>query len=135
MAVAQMVASNEVPERVTTDGTIRALWTPRWAKEGCSELSVEERSKILFEKLKLTGLESWSEENKDKALNLLAEYHNIFALEDGEMGCTKEAEHSIKVTDTKPFKERPQNIPSGLLEEVKEHLDHLELLSQATRHG
>ena len=41
------------------------------------------------------------------------------------MGCTEAAEHKIEVTDPKPFKERPRNIPSGLLEEVKEHLDHM----------
>ena len=64
-------------------------------------------------------------ENKEKALNLLAEYHDIFALEDGEMGCTEPAEHKIKVTDPKPFKERLQNIPLGLLDEVKKHLDHM----------
>ena len=50
------------------------------------------------------------EENQEKALNLLAEYHDIFALEDGEMECTKAAKHKIKVTDLKPFKERPRNI-------------------------
>ena len=46
-------------------------------------------------------------------------------LEDGEMGCTEATEHKIRVTDPKPFKERPRNIPSGLLEEVKDHLDHM----------
>ena len=71
------------------------------------------------------GLESWMEENKDKALNLLVEYHDIFVLEDGEMGCTKAAEIKIEVTDPRPFKERLMNIPSGLLDEVKEHLDHM----------
>ena len=80
---------------------------------------------MLFEKLTLSGLKSWMEENKNKALNLLAEYHDIFALEGGEMGCTKAAEHKIDVTDLRPFKERLRNIPSGLLEEVKEHLDHM----------
>ena len=65
------------------------------------------------------------EENKEKALNLLVEYHDIFALEDREMGCTEAAEHKIKVTDPKPFKERQQNIPTGLLEEVKGNLDHM----------
>ena len=79
----------------------------------------------MLEKLKLSGLDSWMKENKEKTLNLLAEYHNIFALEDGEMGCTKAAEHEIEVTDPKPFKERPQNIPTGLLNKVKEHLDHM----------
>ena len=66
-----------------------------------------------------------TEENKDKALNLLAEYHKNFALEDGEMGCTKAAEHKIEVKDPRPFKERQRNIPSGLLDEVKEHLNHM----------
>ena len=55
----------------------------------------------------------------------MAEYHHIFALEDRELGCTEVAEHKIKVTKPKPFKERPRNIPSGLLEEVKEYLDHM----------
>ena len=85
----------------------------------------EERTKVLFDKLKLSGLESWTEENKDKALNLIAEYHDIFALEAGEIGCTEAAEHRIKVTDPRPFKERLRNIPSGLLDEVNEHLDHM----------
>ena len=75
---------------------------------------MEERKKILFEKLKLSGLKSWMEENKERAPDLLAKYHDIFAPEDGEMGCT----------DSSPFNERLRNIPSGLLEEVKDHLDH-----------
>ena len=29
------------------------------------------------------------------------------------------------MTEPKPFKERPRKIPSGLLEEVKDHLDHM----------
>ena len=41
------------------------------------------------------------------------------------MGCTEATEHKIEVTDPKPFKERLRNIPSGLLEEVKYHLDHM----------
>ena len=79
----------------------------------------------MFKKLELSGLESWTEENKERALNLLAEYHDIFTLEDGEMGCTEATKHKIKVTDLKPFKERSSNIPSGLLEDVKDHLDHM----------
>ena len=120
-----MVAANEVPGTVVADGTVGTPRTCRWAKEGCAGLSVEERRKVLFEKLKHSGLESWMEENKDKALNLLAEYHDIFTLEDGKMGCTKAAEHKIEVMDPRPFKERLRNILSGLLDEVKEHLDYM----------
>ena len=79
----------------------------------------------MFKKLELSGLKSWTEENKERAFNLLAEYHDIFTLEDGEMGCNEAAKHKIEVTDPKPFEERPRNIPSGLLEEVKDHLDHI----------
>ena len=75
------------------------------------------------EKLDLLGLESWM--LKTKALDLQAEFHDVFALEHGELGCTEVMEHHIEVTDPCPFKERPQNIPEGLLQEVKEHLDHM----------
>ena len=64
-------------------------------------------------------------DGREQRLNLLGEYHDIFALEDGEMGCTEAAEYKIEVTDPRPFKERPRNIPSSLLDEVKEHLDHM----------
>ena len=75
--------------------------------------------KILLKKLELSCLESCTEVNKERALNLLAKCHDIFILEDGEMGCTEATEHKIEVTDPNPFKKRPRNIPSGLLEEVK----------------
>ena len=47
----------------------------------------------------MSGLDSWTEVNKNRAFDLLGEYHDIFMLEDGEMGCTDAAEHKIEVTD------------------------------------
>ena len=38
----------------------------------------EEKSCLKMQEL--SGLESWIEENKERALNLLAEYHDIFTL-------------------------------------------------------
>ena len=64
-AVARMVAANKVPETVVADGTIGALRTKRWAKEGHAGLTIERR-KTLLEKLELSGLEFWMEENKRK---------------------------------------------------------------------
>ena len=46
-AVARMVDANEVPEMVVADGTVGALQTRRWAKEGHVELTIKERRKIL----------------------------------------------------------------------------------------
>ena len=45
--------------------------------------------KFCLKSWELSGLKSWTEENKERALNLLAKYHDIFALEDGEMGSTE----------------------------------------------
>ena len=77
-----MVAANEVPKMVVAEGTVGALRTCRWAKEGHVGLSVEDWRKLLLEKLELSGLDSWMQENKEKALDLLVEYHDIFTLED-----------------------------------------------------
>ena len=101
-----MVAANEVTEMVVAEGTVGALQTHRWAKEGHVGLSVKDQRKLLLKKLELSGLDSWMVENKEKALNLLAEYHNIFALKNREMGCTEAAEHKIQLMDPKPLKER-----------------------------
>ena len=65
-AVSRIVAANEVPETVVAGGTVGALQTHKWAKKGCTGLSIEERWKLLVKKLKLWGLESWTGENKEK---------------------------------------------------------------------
>ena len=54
----------------------------RIIKEGHVKLSVKDCRKLLLEKLELSGLDSWTEENKEKALNRLVEYHDIFTVED-----------------------------------------------------
>ena len=61
-----MVAADEVPEMIVPDGAVGALQTQRQAKEDHAELTTQERRKILVEKLELLGLESWTEENKER---------------------------------------------------------------------
>ena len=63
--------------------------------------------------------------NREKVKDLLAEFHDVFTPKEGEMGQTEAAQHHIKLTDEKLFKEQPWNVPEGLLEEVKEHLEHM----------
>ena len=66
----------------------------------------DERSDKLFSKLNLTTIESWSEADQHKAVDLLKEYHHLFMLDDLEMRCTSQVKHKIKVTDPVPFKQR-----------------------------
>ena len=44
---------------------------------------------------------------------LLAEYHDIFSLEPGELGCTDLAKHEIRVVDNETLQgEVPKNSPN-----------------------
>ena len=68
-------------------------------------LTMKQRWEKLFEKLDLSGLESWPPELADSAQSLLAEYHDVFLLQPSELGCTHSTKHVIKVADDTPFTE------------------------------
>ena len=116
MPIAQMVAANEVPK-------VTNLFSAEQTKEQ-STLTEAERQDLLLEKLDLSGLEAWPEEQAGKARSLLKEYHDIFSLEKHDMGHTNATKHKIvlKDVDTPPFKERFHRIPPPQLDEVREHL-------------
>ena len=84
---------------------------------------VRQRHSKLFDELDLSGLDSWAPELVDAACQLLAEYHDIFSLDLAELGCTHSMEHTIKVTDDTPFKERFRRLPLPMVEEVRNHLE------------
>ena len=56
---------------------------------------------------------------------LLMEYHDIFSLDDNELGCASQVKHNIKVTDDEPFKEQFRCIPPPLLDEVRTHVNDM----------
>ena len=45
-------------------------------------------------------------------------FHDVFALDGNELGCTSIVEHEIQITDSEPFKEWFRCIPQPLLEEM-----------------
>ena len=111
-----MVAVNEVPK-------VTNLFSAQEPKEQPT-LTEAERQDLLLEKLDLTGLEAWPEDQAGKAYSLLKEYHDIFSLEKRDMGHTNATKHKIvlKDLDTPPFKECFHRIPPPQLDEVREHL-------------
>ena len=86
------------------------------------KLTIRQRHGKLFDELDLSGLDLWAPKLADKACWLLAEYHDVFSLDPAELGCTHLTEHTIKVTDDTPFKERFRQIPLLMVEEVRDHL-------------
>ena len=67
----------------------------------------------------------WSRANSKSTHALLHEYHDIFSLEPGELGCTSLAKHEIRVADDEPFKERFWRIPTPMVEEVRIHVKEM----------
>ena len=116
MPITRMVAANEVPK-------VTNLFSAEQTKEQ-STLTEMERQDLLLEKLDLSDLEAWPQEQADKARSLLKEYHDIFSLEKCDMGHTNTTKHKIvlKDPDTPPFKECFHRIPPPQLDEVREHL-------------
>ena len=68
-------------------------------------MTVQERQDKLLEKLNLDGLSEWTPHNASIARELLLSYHDAFALEPDELGCTSAIEHEIRLSDEEPFKE------------------------------
>ena len=116
MPIARMVAANELPK-------VTNLFSARQTTEQPT-LTEAERQDLLLEKLDLSSLEAWPEDQAGKARSLLKEYHDIFSLEKRDMGHTNTTKHKIvlKDPDTPPFKEHFHRIPPPKLDEVREHL-------------
>ena len=116
MSIAWMVAANEVPK-------VTNLFSAEQTKEQPT-LTETERQDLLLEKLDLSGLEAWPQEQAEQARSLLKEYHDIFSLEKRDMGHTNATKHKIvlKDPDTPPFTEHFHRIPPPQLDEVREHL-------------
>ena len=79
---------------------------------------VAARQEKLLEKLNLNRLAHWFPENAAAARELVLAYHDVFALESNELGCTSAIEHEIHIENGEPLKERLRHIPLPLLEEV-----------------
>ena len=114
--IAQMIAANKVLQ-------VTNLFSAEPTKQQ-STLTETERQDLLLEKLDLSGLEVWPQEQAEQACSLLEEYHDIFLLEKHDMGHTNTTKHKIvlKDPDTPPFKERFCRILPPQLDEVREHL-------------
>ena len=114
--IARMVTVNMIPPADLGESPIKAADSGR--------MSEEVRQQMLFKKLDLSGLESWSTKAAEQARSLLAEYHDLFSLEKNEIGCIKAVEHVIELTDldATPFKEQFRRILPPQVDEVREHL-------------
>ena len=95
--IAQMVAANSIPSVEVMPGMLEKLDEIQGIQQ--TKMSIEQRKEMLLQQLELSGLEGWSRANCTSAHGLLTEYHDIFSLEPGELGCTGLVKHEIRVVD------------------------------------
>ena len=86
------------------------------------EEELEGRQEKLMEQLAVGEL---SEGEKQVLLQLLCAQHQVFALNDSELGETSLVEHDIKVTDDIPVVTQPRRLPYALRAELERELDRL----------
>ena len=73
----------------------------------------------------LSGIDDWDPMMQQEAWDLICEYACVFSPNDLDLGKTSIVKHSIKVTDSTPFKECYQCILPGVYEEVRMHIQEM----------
>ena len=84
-----------------------------------------ESQKESLDKIDLTGLGEWSQNEQKEAWELISEYSSIFAMSDMDLGKISLVKHSIKLTDNIPFQECYWQITPSLYQDVWELLKEM----------
>ena len=73
----------------------------------------------LYELIKLDGgTKDWTEEQQQKAKEVIKKYSFLFAMGSLDLGRTNLVKHKIELTDYTPIKDRYRRIPPHQYEEV-----------------
>ena len=86
----------------------------------CSTQMDKEKEDLIKKLSAMTKLEG---EQRKQFENLLAQYPDLFAQHDSDLGHTTLVTHKIPLTDETPIKEKVRRIPHGMFEEVKKQIE------------
>ena len=87
--------------------------------------SKEDDGSWILKLIDLSGLEKWSEDDRNAAIEMIKRNANIFSKNDMDMGRTNLVKHHIELTDAIPFKESYRRIPPQMYDEVKAHIQEM----------
>ena len=98
---------------------------PNLGKSDQPTPSEEDDGSWILKLIDLSGLEKWSEDDKNAAIEMIKRNANIFSKNDMDMGRTNLVKHHIELTDPVPFKESYRRIPPQMYDEVKTHIQEM----------
>ena len=85
-----------------------------------------EQLEKLYDLIKLEeGTSNWTEEQQQRAKEVIKKYSFLFAMESLDLGRTNLIKHKIELTDYTPIKDRYRRIPPHQYEEVRKHLKEM----------
>ena len=79
----------------------------------------------ILQKVDLLETTDWSSTEQQEVYNLICEHACIFSQNDLDLGKTLIVKHSIKLTDSTPFKECYRCNPPGMYEKMKAHIQEM----------
>ena len=85
----------------------------------------KEQVEELFDKIDLSGIEDWSNEDQEEVWKRIKEFGFLLALNDLDLGNTSIVKHTIKLMDYRPFKKRYHRILPHHYEEDGKHLHEM----------
>ena len=98
---------------------------PNLGKSDQPTSSKEDDGSWILKLIDLSGLEKWSDEDKNAAIEMIKRNANVFSKNDMDMGRTNLVKHHIELTDPIPFKESYRRIPPQMYDEVKAHIQEM----------
>ena len=98
---------------------------PNLGKSDQPTSSKEDDGSWILKLIDLSGLEKWSEDDKNAAIEMIKRNANIFSKNDMDMGRTNLVKHHIELTDPIPFKESYRKNPPQMYDEVKTHIQEM----------
>ena len=69
--------------------------------------------------------EKLTQEERDKLQHLVADFADVFALDDSELGCTNMVVHTIHTGDHPPIKQQPYRSPMIYREKLSQMIDKM----------
>ena len=122
--IANVTAANQVPNMLAPK-YVKSVGQIENGQQGNKDKLSRERKAKLWGQIDTSGAEEWTVEQKELIKETFEDFHDVFALNPLELGRTSLVQHTIKITDTKPFKERYRRIPPHQFEEVRKHLKEM----------